>query len=131
MHSYLLILITVGACAGAGAREHDAMLAALQQSERGRPAQLGDDVALGSGTLDRAALVAAVLARNPDLDAARATWRAAIATYPSATALEDPMLTYEVAPASIASDVPFGQRVELTQKLPWPGKRGAAGDAAL
>jgi outer membrane protein TolC len=42
------------------------------------------------------------------------------------------MLSYEVAPLSIAgSEAPFGQRVELRQKLPFPGKRGAARDAAV
>lgn len=41
------------------------------------------------------------------------------------------MLTYEVAPLSIASSVPFGQRIVLSQKLPYPGKRSAAGDAAI
>ncbi|MGH2901909.1 MAG: TolC family protein, partial [Solirubrobacteraceae bacterium] len=83
------------------------------------------------GALDRAAVVAGVLARNPDLDAARATWRAAVAAFPSAVALDDPMASYAVAPFSVGSEAPFGQRIEITQKLPWPGKRELRGDAAL
>lgn len=105
------------------------MIATLDRSER--HAQLVDEVVLGGAALDRAQLVAAVLARNPDLDAARATWRSAAAAYPSAVTIGDPRLSYEVAPFSIGSAVPFGQRVELSQKLPYPGKRAAAGDAAL
>lgn len=126
------ISLTFAACtAGSGAREHDAMIAALGRIDRERPAPVGDDVSIGTEALDRAALVSAVLARNPDLDAARATWRAATAAYPSAVTIADPMLTYEVAPFSIGANVPFGQRVELSQKLTYPGKRRSAGDAAL
>ena len=128
---FILLIVVAPACAGTGMREHDAMIATLGRIDRDRPAQLVDEVVLGATVLDRAQLVAAVLARNPDLDAARATWRAAVAGYPSAVTIDDPRLTYEVAPFSIGSAVPFGQRVELSQKLPYPGKRAAAGDAAL
>jgi len=128
----ILLIVVVPACAGgAGMREHDAMIATLGRIDRDRPAQLVDEVVIGGTVLDRAQLVAAVLARNPDLDAARATWRVAVAAYPSAVTIDDPRLSYEVAPFSIGSPVPFGQRVELSQKLPYPGKRAAAGDAAL
>lgn len=131
-HVAIPTLLAVAGCAGAsGAREHDAMVAALSRIERERSTQLGDDLELGAPALDRATLVAAVLARNPELDQARETWRAAAAAYPPAVALADPMLTYEVAPLSIAGEVPFGQRVQLTQKLPYPGKRRLAGESAL
>ncbi|HEX8110341.1 MAG TPA: TolC family protein [Kofleriaceae bacterium] len=83
------------------------------------------------GALDRAAVVAAVLAHNPDLDAVRATWRAAVAAFPSAISLDDPVASYALAPFSIGSDARFGQRIEISQKLPWPGKRELRGDAAL
>jgi outer membrane protein TolC len=36
-----------------------------------------------------------------------------------------------MAPLTIGSDVRFGQRVAVSQKLPWPGKRALAGEAAL
>ena len=126
------LLLSIAGCAGpTGAQAHEAMLAELRRIDRARPAQLGEDLALGTPALDRATLVAAVLGRNPELDQARETWRAAAAAYPSAVALADPMLTYEVAPFSIAGDVPYGQRIELRQKLRYPGKRRLAGEAAL
>jgi outer membrane protein TolC len=100
-------------------------------SERARVQDIDDASLVAGGELDRAKVVAAVLARNPDLDVARATWRAAVAAYPSAIALDDPMASYAIAPFSIGSDVPFGQRIEINQKLPWPGKRQLRGDAAI
>jgi outer membrane protein TolC len=127
----MVSLLAAGCAAGAGAREHDAMVAALRGLDRERPAAAPGELALDAGSLDRAQLVAAVLARNPELDVARETWRAAVAAYPAAVALADPMVTYEVAPFSVAADVPFGQRIELAQKLPYPGKLPLAGDAAL
>jgi cobalt-zinc-cadmium efflux system outer membrane protein len=91
-----------------------------------------DDPFAGQTTLDRRALIAAVLARNPNIEAARWAWRAALARYPQQTALEDPMLAYALAPASIgSSQVDTGQRVTLSQALPFPGKRGLRGEVAL
>lgn len=141
MRSSLLSIpiLAIAGCAGAstaGARTHDAMIAQLRALERERsPASAADrdpadTLALG-GTLDRAALVSAVLGRNPEADAAREAWRAATASYAPAVAIADPMLTYAVAPLSISGDVAFGERVELAQKLPYPGKRALAGDAAV
>jgi len=100
-------------------------------SERASAGELDGAALVVNGQLDRAAIVAAVLARNPDLDAARAAWRAAVAAYPTAVALDDPMARYAVAPFSIGSEAPFGQRLELSQELPWPGRRRLRGDAAL
>ncbi|HEX3483372.1 MAG TPA: TolC family protein, partial [Kofleriaceae bacterium] len=126
-------LVAVAGCvAGGGVPQHDTLVAAVAraESERARVPPLDDASLVVDGALDRGAVVAAVLARNPDLDAARATWRAAVAAYPSAVALDDPMVRYAVAPFSIAADVPFGQRIEVSQKLPWPGRRALRGDAA-
>lgn len=81
--------------------------------------------------LDRAELVRQVLARSPSLEAARQAWRAALARYPQETALEDPMLSYSVAPLSISGGERFGQTVELSQQLPFPGKRGLRGEVVL
>ncbi|HEX3763671.1 MAG TPA: TolC family protein [Kofleriaceae bacterium] len=122
-----------GCVADAGVRQHDAMYAAVSRAatERAQAPELDAASLAVHGELDRAALVAAVLARNPDLDAARAAWRAAVAAYPSAVALDDPMASYALAPFSIGADARFGQRVEIAQKLPWPGQRAARGEAAL
>lgn len=123
----------VGCADGARVRLHDTQYAAMARAtaERAYAPDRNDASLAVNGELDRAAVVAAVLARNPDLDAARATWRAAVAAYPSAVALDDPMASYALAPFSIGSSVSFGQRIEITQKLPWPGQRARRGDAAL
>ncbi len=85
----------------------------------------------GSATLQREALVREVLARNPGLQAAREAWQAALARVPQASALEDPMLSYGVAPFSIGSrQVPYGQEVKLGQALPFPGKHALKGEVA-
>lgn len=129
-----VVVLGLGGCLdGARVRQHDAMMVAVSRATAGQAAgKARDDASLVvDGALDRAAVVAAVLARNPDLDAARATWRAAVAAFPAAVALDDPMASYAIAPFSVGSDAPFGQRIEITQKLPWPGKRQLRGDAAL
>lgn len=140
------VAATLFGCAEtSGIREHAAMIDALSRSDHERLSSgpttgptteptsdvVSGTVVVGAGALDRQALVAAVLARNPELDVARETWRAAAAAYPAAVALDDPMVSYAVAPLSIGSSAPFGQTIELRQKLPWPGKRRAAGTAAL
>jgi outer membrane protein, heavy metal efflux system len=82
-------------------------------------------------TLEREALVAAVLARNPSLEAARQAHRAALERPAQVRALMDPELTYGVAPLSVGGgSVPFGQSVEVEQMLPYPGKRRLRGEMA-
>jgi outer membrane protein TolC len=126
------LLVAVAACGSSAAEQrYDDMLLELG---RPRPAAAqgdGRDLFAGETRLDRARVVEAVLARSPDIEAARQAWRAALAGVPEARGLEDPMLTYALAPLSVAGDAPLGQRVELTQKLPWPGKRRLAGEVAL
>jgi outer membrane protein TolC len=96
-----------------------------------RPAGLDEDPFAGVAVLERRALIDAVLARNPDLDAARAAWRRALARVPQESALEDPVLSYSIAPWSIAGDAPLGQRIEIEQKLPITNRRALAGEVAL
>jgi outer membrane protein, heavy metal efflux system len=127
--SWAIATTVLGCAETTGARAHDAMIVALARSDHERASDR--ELALGGATLDRAALVSAVLARNPDLDAAREAWRAAAAGYPGAVSLDDPMASYVVAPFTIGARVPFSQTVELRQKLPWPGKRALAGAAVL
>jgi outer membrane protein TolC len=131
--SSVLVTGLAGCVNGAHMRQHDVTYTAVSRadSDRARVQEIDDTSLVVGGELDRAKIVAAVLARNPDLDVARATWRAAVAAYPSAVALDDPMASYSIAPFSIGSDVPFGQRIEVSQKLPWPGKRDLSGDAAI
>ena len=87
--------------------------------------------ALFSAPLEHDAFVDSVMVRNPGLQSARHAWTAASARARQVGALPDPMVEYELAPASIASeDVPYGQRLELRQELPWFGKRGASAGVA-
>ncbi len=92
----------------------------------------GEDLFLGSAELDRRALVASVLERNPNIEVARQAWRAALARFPQATGLDDPMLGVGVAPLSFgSSQVDPGASFDLSQRLPFPGKRRLRGEAAL
>ncbi|HWY86146.1 MAG TPA: TolC family protein [Gemmataceae bacterium] len=77
-------------------------------------------------------LVEQVLARNPSLAQMVAAWQAASARYPQVTSLEDPMLTGKLGPGSFGSNnVDFAYMVEVSQKLPFPGKRALRGQNAL
>jgi cobalt-zinc-cadmium efflux system outer membrane protein len=87
--------------------------------------RLVDDVFPDATVLDRGALVRAVLERNPSVEAARSAWRAASAMPAEKRALDDPMLSYSLAPRSIdVGDMRYGQVIEFGQRLPFPGKRG-------
>ncbi|MBV9946448.1 MAG: TolC family protein [Myxococcales bacterium] len=83
----------------------------------------GDDEVLRGPVLERAPFVRAVLLRNRSLESARQSWRAAVARARGAGVLDDPMVTADVAPLSIAAPgVRFGWDVMVSQRLPWPGK---------
>jgi len=76
-------------------------------------------------------LVEAVLARNPDIPTMEATWEAAKARIEQAESFDDPMLSYTVAPQSAGADgMDFGQKLSLSQRLPWSGKRDLRGNVA-
>lgn len=86
----------------------------------------------GAEHLDRRQLVAAVLERNPSIDAARDAYRAARARQAQRESLPDPMVSYSFAPLSIFSnDVRYGQIIELSQTFPWPGKLAERGEIAV
>jgi outer membrane protein TolC len=107
-----------------------AELAREAAAARARASDASAELSLSGpeGTLDRARLAQAVLARNPTLTSARAAWQAALAEYRGASALDDPMLEYQIAPLSIGSDtVDFGQSVQMSQRFSWPGKRALSG----
>ena len=120
--SFTALVASIAGCVdGAGVRQHDTMYAAISRAEPDHPRAIDDAALVVDGELDRGAIVAAVLERNPDLEVARATWRAAVAAYPSAVALEDPMASYSIAPFSIDSGVPFGTSTSrCARSLPWP-----------
>ncbi len=96
-----------------------------------RPAEWSDPFA-GAAALSRRDLVSQVLARNPGLEASRSAWQAALARYPQAISLSDPMLGYGVRPRSFSSsEVDPAHDVGLSQPLPFPGKLGLRGEMAL
>ena len=88
-------------------------------------APLADDSALTSERL-----VAAVLERNPSLEAQRAAVSAAAARIKTAGALEDPMLSVGVAPRTIGNAIGTRGNVGVSQALPWWGTRDARAAAA-
>lgn len=90
-----------------------------------------EDVFARAPSLDRETLVMEVLRRNPSVAATLAGWRAAQARVPQERALDDPMLTYGMAPLSVAGDAPFGQSIKIEQRFPWPRKLRLAGEVAI
>jgi cobalt-zinc-cadmium efflux system outer membrane protein len=105
---------------------------------RAEPPQTDDPFA-GAAHLDRAVLVAEVLRRNPTAQAARAGWRAARSRVAQERGLDDPMLSYEIAPLSLfADDSTFehtsprlGHTIQIEQRLPVPGARALRAEMAL
>lgn len=76
-----------------------------------------------NGLLTSGQLVAAVLRANPELEIAKAAWDAALARIDQQAAFEDPRFSYQMAPLTISDrHAEYGQRIEISQKLPWPGK---------
>jgi outer membrane protein, heavy metal efflux system len=75
-------------------------------------------------------LVTAVLERNPSLEAQRAAMTEAAARIKIAGALDDPMLSVSVPPATIGKAVGTREDVQVSQALPWWGTRAARAAAA-
>ncbi|HWN68936.1 MAG TPA: TolC family protein, partial [Haliangium sp.] len=107
-----------------------AATAAILTGQAARADNLDDPFA-GQAELDRAALVQEVLRRNPSVQELAAGWRAAQARVAQERSLEDPMLSYEIAPRSIADDhAPLGHTVKIEQRLPVPGTRDLRAEMA-
>lgn len=118
-------------CAGSAHQREDALWREYREHAGAREAHDEAKLFAGDKQLDRSKLIRSVLARNPSIAAAREGMRAALEEVPQATALDDPMVGYEIAPLSVMGDVPLGHIVSIRQKLPFPGKRRLAGEAAL
>ncbi len=115
-----------------GNRRRDALWAEYRRSAPSPDARDGGATWFAdAGELNRGALIAAVLARNPSVERARAGLRAMLAEADAAGSLEDPMVSYAIAPLSVVGEAHFGQRIEVRQMLPFPGKRRLAQEAAL
>jgi cobalt-zinc-cadmium efflux system outer membrane protein len=129
----LLALAASSACATATSTRYREQSEDWQRAEAaGSPADAGDRLFEGQLELDRGALLRQVLARNPNVQASRDAWRAALARYPQVTALEDPMFSYDVRPRSFGSDrVDPANDFNVTQAIPFPGKLAWRGERAL
>jgi cobalt-zinc-cadmium efflux system outer membrane protein len=96
-----------------------------------------DDPFVGQAELQLPQIVGEVQARNQSLQAMRAAWLAAAQRYPQDRALDDPVFSSMIAPASLNSGIAnipgnsAGYIVGGAQKLPWFGKRTLRGEAAL
>jgi outer membrane protein TolC len=80
------------------------------------------------------AVMVQVLVRSPSLAEMVAAWRAAQARFPQVTSLEDPMFVATIGPGTFAPDdngLEFAYRLEISQKLPYPGKLKLRGENAL
>ena len=66
-----------------------------------------------------------VLEANPGLAAREAAAEAAAYRIEPAGSLDDPMLSYAVAPLTANADRSLNQKVEFSQKIPWPGTLAA------
>jgi len=133
-----LALLALAGCAGPGlgaryrALEEDWRRSAAGPLASSATPGAGEDPFAGAGSLVREDLVGEVLRRNPSLHAARHAWRAALARYPQATSLDDPMLGLSAAPRSFDSRaVNDAWRVDVGQAFPFPGKLALRGEIAL
>lgn len=75
-------------------------------------------------TITESELVRQVLESNPGLASLRAASDAASYHLDPAGSLDDPMLSYGTAPRTAGSGR-FSQRIEVSQRIPWPGTRDA------
>src|SRR5712692_3392931 len=81
--------------------------------------------------LSEETLVDQVLERNPTLAQMTAAWQAAMERIPQAKSWDDPMLSGVIAPSSFnTSQVEPGYRLEVSQKILFPGKLRLKGQAA-
>lgn len=121
----------LASCASSKAQSSSGLVRFASAVPSGVSAGRGGQPLARAATLTRGALIDAVLARNPSVEAVRQSYQVASARKPQLSALPDPMLMYEVAPLSVGSEhAAFGQTVRLRQRLPWPGKLSGAADSA-
>lgn len=128
----IIWLPLLAACAASSSNQAIARPLAPEHRTQAPEASANDKAHLLAGPLlGRASFVRVVLQVNPTIEAARHSWRAALARVRQAGALEDPMIDLGVAPLSLASgEAPFGFEATVSQKLPWFGKRALEASAS-
>lgn len=83
-----------------------------------------ETISLNTHALTSKQLVIDVLLANPQLEVAEAIWEAAKARIAQQSDFEDPVFSYTMAPQTIGKQqAKYGQRIEISQQLPWPGKQ--------
>jgi outer membrane protein TolC len=75
-------------------------------------------------------LALSVLEANPGLAAMEAAAEAAAFGIEPAGSLDDPMLSYGAAPLTAGAGRSLNQKVEISQRIPWPGTLAARESAA-
>lgn len=99
------------------------VLALLLTLSPGAHAASDGELSAGRASLSAAELVADVVSGNPHLEALQHAVEGARKRVGPAGALDDPMLTYALAPNSLGVDgLDPGHIVGLAQPIPWPGK---------
>ncbi len=105
-----------------------AVLSALLLASAGGAVR-AQEISTGPITLE--AVTAAALRDNPELKAARKALEAAAQLPAQAGALPDPALTVTHMTTPVQTKAgPLDDKISLTQKFPFPGKRGLGRDAA-
>jgi len=90
-----------------------------------------DEIFRQESQLTLARLIEFVLIRNPDVSSMQATWSASQARSKQVGAFDDPQVSYSIAPQTIGkNNQDFGQKITISQRLPWPGKLGLKEDIA-
>ncbi len=90
-----------------------------------------DKLFLTNDRLELKQLIQMVLERNPSLAAMQQAWQVAKNRIDQVSSWDDPMLSYAFAPQTLGlDDQDLGQNIQLSQKLPWPGKLGLKEDSA-
>jgi len=62
-----------------------------------------------------------VIKANPGLASSQAAAEAAAHRINPAGSLDDPRLSYGIAPLTSGSDTGLDQKIDVSQKIPWPG----------
>lgn len=112
-------------CAGLGV-----VLAFAAGRVWGDPTPQDHSAADSRETLTADNLASWVLEANPGLEAIQAAAESAAYRIDAAGSLEDPMFTYGVAPLTVDADRSLNQRLDFSQKMPWPGTLAASEAAA-
>jgi len=91
-----------------------------------------DPIVFEERTLTPGSLVALVLRANPGIAELSAAAEAAALNVKPASSLDDPVFSYAFAPRTFGREGQgLNQKIELSQKIPWPGTLAAREQSAL